>query len=428
MTYNISNRKVLSGPMAPVLVGNVSVPISYADSFAIDAFGRSRVSEPFNLFDTQLQYSASPLFWETVAVGGGTATHLPNESAVRMRVTTANNDSVIRQSKRYHRYQPGKSQLILMTGVMGAAKANVRQRIGYFDAANGVFFEQTGAGLGVVQRSYVTGTAVDTRVEQADWNIDQMDGTGISGVAIDTSRAQIFIIDLEWLGVGRVRCGFVINGIIYYCHQFTHANVLSTVYMTTANLPVRYEIVNVGDTAGNTDLYQICSSVSSEGGVQERNLTLTASNGVTLRSVSTALLPVLSIRVATAFPSGGTIVNREIVQPIQYEIFSEDAGIFYQLIYNGTLTNPSWAAVNATHSGVDYDVAATAITGGLVLTSGYVSSTAQSRISEINELASDLAMTLNVAGTVGDILSVACIRTSTTNSDTGAALTWKELY
>lgn len=404
------------------------VVAEYSDSGNLDAFGRVRTAEPFTLFDTQNQYNESPLFWDTITAGGGTFTHLPYESSVNLTCGTASGDSVIRQSRRYIRYQPGKSQLILMTGVLGAAKANVRQRIGYFDGNNGIFFEQTTAGISFVRRTNVTGTPTDTPTLQAQWNINKLDGSDSNGIELDTSKAMIFVFDIEWLGVGRVRAGIVIDGRIYYCHSFSFSNEQNSVYMTTANLPVRYEITNTGVAASSTSLKQICASVSSEGGVQERNVSFSVSNGATLRTVGTALFPVLSIRCGTAFPGGGTVLNRETIVPIRCDIFSEDATIYWQLLYNATITGANWQNVNTTHSGAQYDVSGSVVSGGLVIDGGYVTATASARTSELIEAASDLYLTLNAAGSVGDILTLAAQRVGNTNSDVGVAMTWKELY
>lgn len=397
------------------------------DAGQLDAFGRLRVSEPQTLFETQFQYNSAPLFWDSTLAGGGTATHLPNEAAIRLRVADAENDQVIRQTRRYIRYQPGKSQLIKQTFVMGAADDTVRRRVGYFDASNGLFLEQQ-TGMRFIRRTYVSGTATDTKVEQADWNLDPMDGTGPSGITLDFTKSQILFFDIEWLGVGRVRCGFFVDGAPYFAHAFYNTNSLATVYMTTANLPLRYEITRTAAGSGNADLYQICSAVESEGGRDERAITI-GYNMLASRAVSNADLPVLSIQLSTVFPIGGTIPNRETVIPSMYSIYTEDAAIRYHFILNGTLTSPSWQTVNSTSSGVQYDVSATAISGGTVINGGgYVVSTQQSRGAVESQLDTDLFMSLNSAGDASDVLSIVCQRLTATNSDTWCSLTWKELY
>lgn len=152
------------------LGGDTPLGIQIPDSRNLDAFDRLRVSTPTTLFDTQFQYGLQALLWETVLTAGGTAVHAPNESAVLFTVSS-DGDAVVRQTHRYFRYQPGKSQAISLTCNMGVGKADTRKRIGYFDASNGLFFEQDGVTLKVVRRSFASGAAVDVGVAQSSWNI-----------------------------------------------------------------------------------------------------------------------------------------------------------------------------------------------------------------------------------------------------------------
>lgn len=399
------------------------VRIGDGDNANLDAFGRFRVSDPISLFESQLHYDASPLLWESVLTGSGTATHLPNEASIRLRCTTASGDKVIRQTKEYFRYQAGKSQLVEMTGIIGIAKANVRQRIGLFDTNNGLFFEQDENNLKVVRRTYVTGSPVDNAVNQSSWNIDKLDGTGKSGYTLDMSKTHIFVIDFQWLGVGRVRYGFVIDGNLIYCHEVLNANNLTNVYMTTPNLPLRYEIENTGTVASNTDLYQICSTVQSEGGFEESfGIPHSVSNGITTIGVTTRR-PILSIELKPTFNS---ITNRGTVIPSSYEVLADTNNCFYEIVYNGSLTNDSFASVGS-NSIVNYDVAATAITGGEVIASGFVYANNRGG-NNIESIVKDkIRLTNDVAGTTPDRLSIVCTSFTGTSTVTGA-LTFRELF
>ncbi len=384
----------------------------------LDAFARLRVSDPTTLFDSQLQYNAQPLLWQSV--GDGTATHVPAKAAVQMAVTAG--QSLIRQSRAYVRYQPGKSQLILLTGVLGAAVVGVTKRIGYFDDDNGIFFELTSAGLHIVKRSKATGSVVDTRVAAADWNSGN--AFGIED-RIDASKAQIFLIDLEWLGVGRVRCGFVIDGVPVVAHQFNHANLIDSVYMTTANLPLRYELVSTSGAA--SDMYQICSTVQSEGGFeQETGIPHSIGNGVTGISVSTRRA-VLTIRPKATF---GGIVNRGGVIPEGAAMLVTTAPIFYEIVYGSALGGtPSWASVGD-NSIVEYDVAGTTVTGGEVLDSGYAvtsGSGVTARGSAQDSLLSRLPLVLDKAGANPLNLSLVATGIGGTAVVYGS-LSWRELY
>lgn len=392
---------------------------------AQDAFGRLRTSDPETLFDSTYQMDKAPLLYEEMATAGGAATHLPNESAVRMRVS-ASGDSIIRQSRHYVRYQPGKSQLVLATFDAGAPVVNSRQRIGLFDANNGVFVQRSGSTVSFVRRTFTSGTASDAAaVEQADWNIDPLDGFGLSGFTLDFTKSQIMFINFQWLGVGSVTCGFVIDGDLVPVHKFTHANRASTVYATTMSLPVRWENTATGELAGNSDLKTICASVISEGGFeQSRGYPAATGNGATPIGVTTRR-PILSVRPAATFNS---IVNRSTIVLDSLDITASGNPAYWELVHNGTLgSTPSWAAVDATASAVEVDKGSSTISGGTVIQSGYVvAGTGSTRQSVRNGITSRLPLTLDAAGLNPMALSVVATSLSGT-ATVAAALNWREL-
>jgi hypothetical protein len=384
----------------------------FGDNAATDAFNRLRTSTPFTLYDHQFQYGKGELFWSQKVSGGGTSSHLSNESSIDLSVSSAN-DEVIRQTKKYMRYVPGKSQLIIMTFVLGASDSGVRKRVGYFDDNNGIFLESTGTSLKLVIRSKASGSIITTEVDQNDWNIENYRD-------IDITKSQILVIDVEWLGVGRVRVGFVRDGKIFYVHEFSHTNLLDKVYMTTANLPIRYEIKRVSGS-GSASLKQICCSVSSEGGYEKRGLSFSASNGVTGITLS-GRRPILSIRPKTTFNS---LENRVLIEPKSIELLAVTNPVFYEVVYNGTLTNASFSNVDA-GSSVEFDVAATAITGGTVIRSGYVSAgIGNSSQVQTPELLNKLVLALDIAATAQDVLTI--VATNIGNNPVAYGnITWME--
>ena len=420
MVHSVDNRWMRGGPIAVSDEGVVSVGINPIESIVHDAFGRVRVSSPTVLFDSVNQYTTNH-FWATKVVSGGSITHLPNESSVRMDVGTTSGDRVVRQSKKYFKYQAGKSQLIVMTGVF-APKTNVSQSMGYFDDKNGIFLNHNGVNLNIIKRSFITGSVVNITVPQSTWNIDKLDGTGKSSYEIDITKAQIFFIDLEWLGTGKVRCGFYINGVPYVAHQFSHFNELSTVYMTTANLPIRYEITNTGTTANATFLKQICASVVSEGGIDETSgHTHSANNGVTAIAVTTRR-PVLSIRPKATF---GGVTNRVIIEPLEHNILANDIDCLYEIVQGGALGAASFNSVDA-DSATEYDVSATTITGGHIIASGYVPATRN--VSNIfhREYKAVRSITLDIDGANPENLTIVCTSKTGVASNILSSLTWKE--
>lgn len=306
---------------------------------------------------------------------------------------------------------------------MNASKSGLRQRVGFFGSQNGIYLEDDGGTLNLVIRSYTSGVVVEDRVPQSSWNGDNLTGAGgsanPSNITLNTTYDQIFWCDVEWLGVGSVRCGFIINGTYYICHTFNHANIIgnTTTYMTTATLPVRYEITNTSSTSGSSTLRQICSTVISEGGYNQYNVTQAAGTGITPKDLGSSGVyrPIVSIRLAPTRLDA-------IIVPRQVDILSPDVAYFrWQLILNTSLTGATWAGTSTTGT-VQYDTAATAVTGGIEIQSGYVSSRQLVELSS-EFFAYQLGRTL--AG-VSDTITLAIASTSN-NPDVLAQIGWQEL-
>lgn len=406
---------------------SAGLAIKAADSPSIDAFARWRVSEPAGLFDSQLQYDEADLFWDEYITGSTAAvTHLPNESSARLRIT--GNEQIFRQTRAYHRYQPGKSQFILQTFVFPTIETGVVRRVGYFDGENGIFLDVSGTDLRLIRRTNASGTAVDNVITQANWNLDTFDGNGDSGITLDITKTQILIIDLEWLGVGRVRAGFVIDGVPVYAHEFLNANNLTTVYMTTPNLPLRYEIEADPGLTGTYDLHQICCQVSSEGGFEEeRGIPFAVDTSITGTIAVTTRQAVLSIRPKATFNG---LVNRAQITPESYGVLAETNSALVEIIYNGTLpTGTAWTGADS-ESIVEYAVDAGVITGGIKVFSEYIPSSGANPNSRIGEgesaLLSKLPLTLDINGENPINLSIVVTSLNAT-SNINASFRWREI-
>jgi hypothetical protein len=388
----------------------------------LDAFGRLRISQPYTLFDSSNRYAIDNQF-DTSTVTGGSITFLPNEAAVRMDVTTASGAEVVRQTYRSMLYQPGKGLLVLATFVMNAAKTNLRQRVGYFGTQNGLYFELNNTTKSFVMRTYVGGSVDDTtrKVDQSSWNGDKLDGTGASGLTLDLTKPQILWFDFEWLGVGNVRCGFIINGEYIVCHTYQTANVYGTsVYMTTAILPIRYEITNTAATADASYLKQICSSVMSEGGLEPSSIDHVAIRTTSLTSVGTTLLPLVSIRLASTALGA-------IVLPSAVKVIPTSADNFeIQLVKNATLTGAAYSTV-ASDANVQYDVSSTAMSGGTIVQIDYAASSNQgtTALNPVSAFNWDYQLGASLAGT-SDVYTVG-VRVFTGTGDIIGSLTFYDL-
>jgi hypothetical protein len=355
----IVGQLVASQTTLPVSIGGTNV----------DAFNRLRVSNPLTLFDSSHRYADNNL-WVNSITGTAAATFSADEGLINLTVGSASGDQIIRETIKVFSYQPGKSLLVMNTFVFGDAKAGLRQRVGYYGAANGIYFERDGTTNYMVERSSVTGSVVNTRVAQADWNQDPMDGTGPSGLTLDSSKAQILYMDVEWLGLGTVRTGFIINGSFIPCHNFDHANLVTTTYITTASLPLRYEMNNTAATSGASTLKQVCSTVISEGGYELRGAQLSAGNTITTPTTLTTAgtnYPIVSIRLKTARLDAIAILTAISILGV-----TNNANYKWSVIASGTTTGGTWVSAG-TNSGVEYNITGTAFTVGTgrILATGY---------------------------------------------------------
>jgi len=404
----------ISGNVNATLTGTSNVTLGAA---ATDAFGRLRVSNPYTLFDGGLRYFDNSYKWDQVDTGAVSSSFLPNESSILMNATGAG--SAIRQTKQVFSYQPGKSLLVLLTFVMNNPTAGVTQRAGYFGAENGVYFEVAGTTKNLVIRKYTSGSVDDTteKFPQSLWNGDKLDGTGASGITLDVTKAQIFWTDIEWLGVGTVRCGFVINGQFIVCHSFHHANILNKVYMTSATLPLRYELISTGPAAA---MRVICSTVMSEGGYSNRSFTRAIGTALTGKDLSnTVYRPLVCLRMkSTALDS--------VVVPTAFDVYGLQLAAFaYRVILNPTLTDASWTSAD-TDSTVEYDLSATELSGGKVITQGIFVGSNKGGSAQVTSNEIDFSQQLGrtIAG-VSDIWCLAAIAT-TNNDDAVGIVNWQE--
>jgi len=400
-----------------------NIDVKYQDSGNLDAFARLRMSQPETIFDSKQLSDKQALFWDDqlISGSGGASTFNTNQASTTLSVANLTAGKRVRQTFRRFNYQPGKSQLFIQTGILGTAATGIKRKIGLFDDKNGLFFDQLSTGIGVTVRTYTSGSAVDTRVEQANWNIDKMDGTGKSTINLDFSKCQIMFADFEWLGVGRVRFGFFVDGQPYYCHEVLNSNNTTLVYMSVPNLPLRYEIENDG-TGGVASLTHICSTVIVEGGLKDTGFGFGVSRGinplVTLNN--TSIYPLFAMRLNSNY-------LHATIKLLTFGINCTSTTTYnWYLILNPTVTGTALSFTQITNSSVDAQINttnATTVSGGTTLLTGTASQTNETGINIVN--ATDFAMGSTIAG-VADIVVLAVQRATGTTETFYGSLNWRE--
>jgi hypothetical protein len=346
--------------------GNVFDPLG--QGFSGDLFGRLKVSEPFTLFDSTHRYEQDGDFSDVIIGTGSTVGMITAQSSATLGIGTTAGCSLIRESKRVFSYQPGKSLQVLQTFVFNPAKENLVQRAGYASSENGVMLELNDSQLNIIKRTAISGVSTVITVPQSEWNLDTLDGTGFStsnptGIKLDISKAQILYTEYEWLGVGSVRVGFAIDGRFISVHQFNHANILDSTYMTTPCLPVRYEILNTGITTSNSTMKQICVSVQSNGGY-EKKVAETFVRQTTSVTADITFKPIVSMRMKPGREDA-------VILPTKFDGLPLANNVPYviALFKNTTLVGAAWTASESPN--VEFDITATSMSGGVPVDFSY---------------------------------------------------------
>lgn len=424
----VSKNTTVNSDANPIYVKGTADTSFFAPTQS-DAFGRLRVSEPYTLFDSVHRYQDNGLISQATAVGGNT-TQDSNSSTVLMNVTTSSGSYVKRESSKVFAYQPGKSLHTLQTFAMATPKANLRQRIGYFGESNGIFLEQDGLTLNLVRRTSSSGTLQEYRVPQSSWNVNTMIVDGNSTLFVD--RTQIFWTDIEWLGVGSVRCGFIIDGEYVHVHTFHHANrldpitgnPLSTSYMGTAMLPVRAEIENTGATASNSTFRLICTTVLSEGGYNEvgrpRSVGHALASPYSVAS-SGVLYPVFSMRLKSGRLDG-------LVLPKNFGIsVTGNTNYRWRIVKGGTTTGGTWIDAGASDSSVEYNLTGTSFTGGNLIETGYIINSNQASAGVAAQtFPFKYQLERNTFTSTAYEFTI-CVETTGTNQTAWCSVNWEEL-
>lgn len=373
---------------------------TYRDSGNLDAFGRLKVAAPQTLFDAQFTYDLQPLVFEPVTPANTTITHDSTNRRANITMTNAaNNSDVYLQSYEYFRYQPGKSQEIDITFNMGAAVTGVYKYVGYGDSNIGFFFEQNQDGTLSFSIYSNTGAGDQTK-DQTLWNKDKLDGSGVSGKTLNIEKDQILYIDFQALYVGRVRFGFVIDGVLCIAHEFYNANAFTSTYIESANLPIIAGMTNLSGSTATATMYFNCSMVASSGGIDEAVGYEFSTPGVSVTAGNNTRTHLMSIRPLTTFNS---IVNRTKLANLEVDLLvTGNAPVYWELCLGQAFTvAPTYSNINTTYSAFSYGTGGT-LSGSptLVIDSGYVPASASTKGSASMKVTDRYPITLDASGAV----------------------------
>jgi hypothetical protein len=371
---------------------------------ALDAFGRLRTSDCFTTFNyyPSLLSNNTTLdidVWVSGQTGG--AQSYNSQNYINMPLSGSGVTYSIRTTKQPMIYQPGKSRLIYMTGVLMTSlpptPGTVNSHMGIFNVDNtspsppntpvitqGTYLRCDGGNL--YWEDVMQGPTTIS-VVQTSWNIDTFNGSGPSGKTLTVTNATqnlLIVIDQEWLGVGRIRCGFIIDGIIYYAHQFLH-NAMTIQYTNTPRLNLSYYITSLNVSNA---MRQMCSTNILEGGYfttgRINSVTTPFSSFVTMNSTNNFVL--LAMRVSSSFPYA-TFFTKAISL-----YFTGGGGKYAEYTIQlhstngsiGALTGAAPSFTNLPNSSIQYYIGNGTVyvsTNGFIIGSGYIDTSSNSNIS-----------------------------------------------
>lgn len=344
----------------------------------LDAFGKLRVSGATLLGEYVFANSILPLSFSTTKVGAGNATWDPNSRAVILSTSTVSGDRVLHTTNTYHHYIPGSSQLFMATLALGdAGKAGLSRRWGYFDINNGLMFQQINGVYSVNVRSNATGAVVNTTINQADWNKDRLDGTGPSKFNLDPTKDNLYWIDVQWLGAGRVRFGIYGDGQRIVCHEYYHGNNYSYPVTALGSLPVCFAQSNSAATGSSSEMRAFCAAVWTETTMNVNALGRGALQSATkiTGTANDVYEYIATLSPSLVLPNGQ--INRSLYFPTEVEVLAFDtvtgerALVELEIVAEPVLSNLTWAPSDSSET-VEVDTTGTWYGGGTPLVKLFV--------------------------------------------------------
>jgi hypothetical protein len=331
-------------------------------------FGEQLSAVRSSQFNFKPTWGLSLLRYKTTAVGTGSTADETN-GEFRLQSGTSTNGGYTIETNQRGQYQ---------AGAMGQSGIGVRiptlptstqyAEWGYTDFTNGFYFgvDATGKYIG-----HVTGSAV-TKVYQANWNIDKLDGTGRSARTLTLSLGQISHIDFTWYGYGDIEFSYFIQNPStlkierYPCHV---VKIDSSTSIIDPNQPLSFRVNNGASSTTDFSMYiggHQFSIVDGFSTPQNRQVSEVLFNYTTVANI--LWQPLISIRKRSTFRSRNNSVNARI------ESFgvSADGPVQVRLTVGGVTSNGTFATPTDWTTGeTSLESKVTVLGTALAATTGY---------------------------------------------------------
>ena len=265
----------------------------------------------------------------------------------------------------------------------------------------------------------LAGTApTETFIAQSSWNVDVMDGSGVTGMTLDQTKGNVYQIQYQWLGFGQIQ--FFIehddDGSFDLVHVIKYANANT---VPSLNNPTLHLSMTAANTSNTSDI--VLQSASMIGGVQGRINQGRLFDAIVVETtgVGTTETPIVSIHNHTVYQS--TLNRVEAILEfigVSFDASSANKPAVVRITLNPTLVAATFSDVSTATSIMSKDTTATSLSGGSVIF-------AQS-LAEGAPLNLDFA-DKNIKIEPGDTLTLS-LEASNGTIDPDVTIGWKELF
>lgn len=276
---------------------------------------------------------------------------------------TANNGTASLQSVATARYGAGQGIELTFSTIFDSGTALNTQIVGVGSATDGYFFGYNGTAFGILRRA----NSVDTWVAQTAWSVDKMDGTGPSGMTLNTAKGNVYKIQYQWLGFGMITFSMESSatGLFQVVHQIAYANLNTAPSTANPSFPFYAQTLN-GASGVTSKTIQLGSFAIFTLGSSLLIPVLRQASGQSVINITTEVA-VITVKNKATNVLGGTNTNRT---PLMIDWISiATAGtkpVVIRLLKNTTLGgSPSYTDISTALSIAQKDIAGTTVTGGV---------------------------------------------------------------
>lgn len=373
------------------------------------AFGELSVSQFTGKIFAKFAYNInSELFIDNSTASGSLSVA---NSLCNISSGAAINSSGRITSKPVLEYRAGAGGTCRVTAIYDTPAAGNIQLVGLGTAQEGFYIGYNGTTFSIDRRR----AGVDNFTPQSSFSEDKLDGTGASGMTIDTTMGNVFQIQYQWLGFGEIRF-FVENpgtGKLFIFHRIQYSNAFTDTSTQNPNFPFQAESTN---TTNATDvILRVASAGVFLEGLDSSAMFLVHGATASVATVTTEVA-ILSIRNNATYVG---ITNLILIQPKIITASADGSKPAIMNCYKNTTLGgtPSFTDFDSNTSPVSIDTAGTTVTGGIFLTSFSVGKS-DNNILYLTDVPILLAP--------GDIFTVT--GTSGANTDISASITWEERF